>query len=366
MKRFLLLFMTAAMVLTLCSCGLFKKEEDPNLPPEAPKTDPVFQDPSEPVPEIPPTIPENIDPATLNRDDGIPYKMAVIGESSVVSTTKEGFRDLMYFDDEHDMTGTTYYVSSFAIQVAHDSGFSLQTIQLRDKYGMELFGPYIPENYVFFAREYRSQIPLDTVIQQKADLFATGYPFFSPDECDTVVTVVVCGIEPIDLDELTVRIGGVDYASKAETSRTVRVNSQISEFNTVPRIVTGCALLKIGQSYYIHNANQLTGGDDGETQFARPLHMQNLTSPFQETGDLSKASFAYFDLTKPDGLSFQQVTLPEGAAYDYQMRVNGPVYNDMWLGITCQPGQIDQIRMSMLQKPGLYLIGDYPTILVNG
>lgn len=363
--RFLSILTISVLLLSLCSCGSSQTDNE-ELPPEAPKDDPVFADPSIPVQPVSPTIPDTVHPEDLDRSDGLPYKMAIVGEARGTSTTSEGFVDLMVFDDEHNMSFATYYTITMAVQIDHDAGFSLHAVHLVDKEGLDLFGSYLPVNYPYFAREYRSQLPTDEAIAARSDLFATGYPFFAPDECDTMLTVVLVGIEPLDLSEFAFSVEGVDYAKGEEVSWELTPNAMINSLNTTPRVIAGSGLIKIGNSYYLHNPNQLTGGDNGRTFFSRPLHLQNVTNPFQDAGDLDNISFAYFDLTSQDGITFKQVGLPDGASYLAEVKPSGTNYQDLWLGITCQEGQINQIRMTYLQKPGLYLIGDYPTILVNG
>jgi len=172
----------------------------------------------------------------------VEYKMAQLGMDEAVCTTEYGFDDSIAILNPMDFTGTTFYSTSFAIELDATDGCKPVGVEVYDvntktdlsstaRSAVHVYTGKIP------SAKYLSEHPTPDAPEQIVS--ASSY----------IVTGVLISLEKYEFNDLDINL--VYSNTDGEHSEKVEVNSRAEDLSLAPAYVVGNTLLKVGEEYFI-------------------------------------------------------------------------------------------------------------------
>lgn len=272
------------------------------------------------------------------------YKMAMIGEQEVVSSTAEGFEPNF---EVSDYTNVPFYALTFAIQLDSDPGSEFQKIQVLDADTME----DLTSTGSSILHVYTGEIPSDEYLIAHP---VKSAPVISSAVSDEIITCVFVSLEKRSIYDLKVILYQATSGADTLTEKEVMVNGRPEDLRMTAVYPMGNSLMRLGDQYYVAESGTGIGAVPDENKYVtRKIRCVSLPLTGAVSG-LDASSIALFD--RQTG---ERREMPAGTEMYYQENyVEGMDVMEVSFGI--------QLSGGSYEEAAAFLDSSFPGYVLDG
>lgn len=326
-------------VCLLCLSLFTYFDKHPYVPEETPVVVDIPLEDPDPEPE--PETEENLGAVAAEEPR---YKMAMIGEQEVVSSTAEGFEPNF---EVSDYTNVPFYALTFAIQLDSDPGSEFQKIQVLDADTME----DLTSTGSSILHVYTGEIPSDEYLIAHP---VKSAPVISSAVSDEIITCVFVSLEKRSIYDLKVILYQATSGADTLTEKEVMVNGRPEDLRMTAVYPMGNSLMRLGDQYYVAESGTGIGAVPDENKYVtRKIRCVSLPLTGAVSG-LDASSIALFD--RQTG---ERREMPAGTEMYYQENyVEGMDVMEVSFGI--------QLSGGSYEEAAAFLDSSFPGYVLDG